>query len=426
MARETVDLYSVEQLPIDDPALLRDFIFKLRADFDAHNHDGSSSRQLQNIIAQTLQVRSAIIGGYKLFEAVVGPTAADYKTVAEALRAGKTRIFVRNGTYANEPWWNLTTAGTTIIGESASGVDITFAQDTTNSGTERCVYIGANNIIVSTMNLHSYTGAAQDLFRVNTSLYFLADNLRLSNTRGAVFHGLVTGLYATVKDCIFDYATISDSTNAKAFNTFHDSSIINCFINISSTTSGWELAANCQRSTFVQCRTVTTATSATFSITGMNTCVWSACYFKMVSLVLETNLDACIIENNGNAPATYFLSTNAFGVRIVNSRIILANSYDIMKISSANCQIMNNYIDGGKKVYLHNDSVTVRGIMFSNNNWVSDYSSAAMDLQVGTNASQAMVLGNVIRNNAGSPTLPTITDGGSSTLGVATNQLING
>lgn len=422
MAREGVDLYNIEQLDPSDNMSLRDFVFRLRRDFDSHNHDGSSSRQLDNIIAQTIQVRSAIVGGYKLYEAVVGPSAADYKTVAEALKAGKKRIFVRNGTYTNEPTWELTSAGTTIVGESVGGVDITFAQDTVNSGSKRCIHINANNITTANMTLRSYADGNQLLFRLNTSKYFLAENLRLQNTRDVIFRGIVSNLYATIRNCVFDYSTISDTTNAKAFNNLDDSFVLSCFFDITSSSSGWVLATACQRTLFMQCRIVNTQNS-TFDITTSDESMFVGCYFKIKSLNLNTNLESCILENNGNDPATYFLTVSTFGVRVNNSRIILDNDHNVISCTSSNCQFLNNYIDGGKKVLIQNGSTVIYGNQFCNNNWVSDYTTAAMDLELGGNGDYSMILGNVIRNNSGS-FVPTITDGGTSTIGVATNQLI--
>lgn len=57
MARETVDLYNIGATPEE----LRAALIQLRQEFDAHNHDGSSSVAFQTMQAETLSARTILI-----------------------------------------------------------------------------------------------------------------------------------------------------------------------------------------------------------------------------------------------------------------------------------------------------------------------------------------------------------------------------
>lgn len=65
----------------------------------------------------------AAAGGKTLFECVVAPSGGDYTTLGAAIAAGKTRIFVRNGTYAESGEYTIP-ANCVIIGESKYGAII--------------------------------------------------------------------------------------------------------------------------------------------------------------------------------------------------------------------------------------------------------------------------------------------------------------
>lgn len=54
MARENTD---VEPVPEDVPGI-RGFIARMRADFDAHNHDGTNSKRFLTLLAETLSARA--------------------------------------------------------------------------------------------------------------------------------------------------------------------------------------------------------------------------------------------------------------------------------------------------------------------------------------------------------------------------------
>lgn len=55
--REGVDLYNIGT----EPEALRDAILLLRQDFDAHNHDGASSKSFETLVAETISARTMLI-----------------------------------------------------------------------------------------------------------------------------------------------------------------------------------------------------------------------------------------------------------------------------------------------------------------------------------------------------------------------------
>lgn len=128
-----------------------------KAFFAGATDNSGTNAEFYVTAAGDLVANSATIAGYKLFEAVVADDGTgDYPTVSAALAAGKTRIFVRNGTYINESRWNLSTDKTVITGESKNGVSITFASNNgSNPGSEKCIYI-TKGVSLSSMNLISY------------------------------------------------------------------------------------------------------------------------------------------------------------------------------------------------------------------------------------------------------------------------------
>lgn len=89
-----------------------------------------------------------IAGNLRLYDAIVDKSGAgDYYSVSKALEDGKTRIYVRNGSYS-EDFWNISSANTEIVGESFGGVIITFSNATQG------IKIDANNANFSNLDLN--------------------------------------------------------------------------------------------------------------------------------------------------------------------------------------------------------------------------------------------------------------------------------
>jgi len=101
--RETssgVDLYQIGETPSE----LRSALMALRQDFDSHNHDGSSSRTFQTVIAETLSARAISIHKTSFTDNTAGMWAG--------LVGATMKLFLGDGT--NSLKWDGTTI--TIVG----------------------------------------------------------------------------------------------------------------------------------------------------------------------------------------------------------------------------------------------------------------------------------------------------------------------
>jgi hypothetical protein len=174
------------------------------------------------------------------------------------------------------------------------------------------------------------------------------------------------------------------------------------------------------------CSLIATHASNEPNLGDSTTTQWVGGFFYGTAFAINGNFSDCNFESNGNTPSTYFAKPSLSFSKVVGCRIKTGTSINILRISGSGIIVSGNELTGGKVVRLDHDS-DINGSTFSNNIWVSDYDAAAMDVSISNHAVKFMVLGNTIRNNkSGGSNTPTITDGGTSTLGVATNQLILG
>ena len=363
-------------------------------------------------MAGNLYARSATIAGYKLFEAVVGATDADYTTVAAALNAGKTRIFVRNGTYNSEPVWNISTANTIIVGESLGGVAITFADGGAN---QRHIYVNASLATFQNLKLTAYETTFHSLFYFSSAgIYALVENCITRNKRGRVFDGSVAGnLYASFRNIYFDFNATNDVSVMSAFYRIDRSVAFDCFIDMTAlTASGCKFIDTCVTTFFQNCRMETAQSANIPQIFSSNTCFFIGCYFYFHEIAPHANFEGCFFENNGNAPSGFFLDISVGNTRLNNCQVKCANSHNLLRASAAHLQVANCYFDGGAKILLDNTSITITGLQFTNNIWVSNYTTAAINLEVAAGTDNCNVIGNILRNNAGSGFTPTITNSG--------------
>ena len=425
MAREGITLAGVD---LTNPENVAAELVKLREDFDAHTHDGVNSRAFQTLFAETLVGRAAIIGGYKLFDAMVGPTSSDYKTVAAALNAGKTRIFVRNGTYTSEPKWEVTNANTILVGESYGGVDISFAADVANS---RNIYVNATNSFFQNLKLTAYSTSAHDLFNFGASgSKPIIRNCILKNTRGKVFNGVsIADLYATIGDIYIDFTATDDATTMLAFNRIRNSNIFNVFVD-ADIASDVLLLDTCGESRFSSCFFKTGSTRAVeFSVASSPTAFFINCHFIVYQIQLQANFKDCYIETNGQDPASAMLRFTTAGTEFKSNYVSCDDDHKVLQCTAANVQMVGNYFSGGYDMIFYNSGVaSIKGIMFTNNEWVSAFTTSAMTMLLsvsGKAADYGIWEHNVVRNSTGSFT-PVITDNfGTGNLKL-NNQLISG
>lgn len=413
--------------PIGTPDDAQAQFARLREEFDYHNHDGVNSRNLANIIAESITTRVAIIGGLRLFQATVGPTQADYKTVAEALNAGKTRIFVRNGTYANEPRWVISNANTVIQGESESGVIITFGADAVNAQNVR---ISTSNFICENMTLTAYEATAHTLFFfTSTGLYPIIQRLILRNKRGPCFEGDVPGgqhvkAYGVFRDIYINMKTTLDTSLQRGFIHLDECVADNIFFDqTGSSQAGNIISESCINILFTACRVRADFATNLPSILTSEQTKFVGCYFYCTSMIAEATFVGCFFENNGSDPATYavsgyFIDLDTINTSIISSSFKLTNSFQFLNIAAAGVIFSNNYISGGKKIIV-NAGAAFHGVVIAHNIWRSDYTTAAINLTLGANSNHVNLLGNVFH---GATNTPTITDSGTNNNSVS-NQL---
>lgn len=402
-------------------------VSQLLSDFAAHNHDGSNSRQLPNIVSNSIQAKAAVIGGYRLFEAVVGPSQADFTSVAAALQAGKTRIFVRNGTYTGESRWLIQTANTVIIGESESGVNITFAADAVNAQNIR---VSTPYFICDNMTLTAYETTTHSLFFfTSTGLYPVCTRLSLRNERGPCFEGDVPGglhvkVFGIFRDIYINQQVALDVSISAGFLHIDDSVADNIYFDqTGSGTAANILCSACSNLIFTNCRQRATAAANLPSVLNSGPSQFVNCTFYCTGMICEAQFSACYFENNaidpnGNTVSGYFIDMDLIETSIIGCRFKLDKTYQFLKITSSDVIFSNNYIDGGKKILLTAGTVFY-GVVITNNIWRTQYTVAAVDLNIGANSSYANVLGNILH---GKTNTPTITDGGTAS-NVVSNQL---
>lgn len=131
-------------------------------------YDGTNF-QVISTVAQTAS------SGQTLYEAIVASSGGDYTTVSGAITAGKKRIFVRNGTYAETGEVNIL-ADTIITGESREGV-IIDVDGTTNKRFLFGSGVTATNIQITNLTLKCTTATDFILDSANTASSSLGDIL---------------------------------------------------------------------------------------------------------------------------------------------------------------------------------------------------------------------------------------------------------
>lgn len=98
-----------------------DILYATGADTLTRLPKGTALQQLRINAGATAPEWATAGGGQTLYESIVATSGGDYTTLGAAVTAGKTRIFVRNGTYTEVG--NITlAAGTVLRGESRQAI----------------------------------------------------------------------------------------------------------------------------------------------------------------------------------------------------------------------------------------------------------------------------------------------------------------
>lgn len=265
------------------------------------------------------------------FDAVVSASGGDYATVGAALAAGKTNIFVKEGSY-QEGQWTVTSDGITITGQRRGAVTVNFSDPkkaiqikSNNACFENLVLRGANdtdyliycdsgkkNIVVVNCDFESID--LEFVYGNNSSIRLYG--CRLDGTGGAT-NGLMGGFYknSVVEGC----ELITDPDSNLLQHIWHS---------ISGTISGCTIEGN--------------------SLSASTVGVVIGCRFSVKRLVLDGIWQGNIFTNNADPESDAFL-TLGHGTKFIGN-IVSLSYYDkkTFLVSGNGCIIIGNTFGDGK------------------------------------------------------------------------------
>ena len=336
-----------------------------------------------------------ISSGQTLYEAIVATSGGDYTTLGAAITAGKTRIFVRNGTYS-ESAISTSTADISIIGESPLAV-LSF-------GTASCTFSGAR-INIQNISFVNTTAGVVTFSGANARIF----NCKFSGTATTTTQLVFSGAYSIVEMCTF--GTYGDGAGDKVTVGGDRMQIRNCTINhgtIGNSSSYGFFALTANRSTISGC----TGTLALSS---------NDCLFRIAGG------DQMIITGNN-----ILIDGGKFiGITNTNSSVMISNNYSnpigfISHNSSASTQGMvctgnNMQINGIAGAYFTKllSSGTFNYCNFSDN-VISFNASVTTAIQLG--GTNNIVSNNIMKDNA--PTTALVMASGSNNNIITGNQFM--
>ena len=259
----------------------------------------------------------------------------------------------------------------------------------------------------------------QKLIYVATSSQCVFNNLKVKNNRWICFYNWWSAWFHTVRDVLFDYTAQTDTCFSYAFYWCDWWNITWCTIDAttlpvySNKIRFFSWVNNCIISNV---RISSRVQNVIYKL-GQGNSTFENCYFECQEIGLQSHVNNSTFYSNWYAPSWYFMSTNYGQLKIQNNTILLNDSYNLLNIRYTSTIFNNNLIDGWKKIYI--DWYWYNQVIW--NNWVSGYSTSAVNLEMIAWTNKNIVSNNVIRNNSGSYT-PTITDSWSWDL-VSTNIL---
>lgn len=354
--------------------------------------NGSTEVPTKNALYDKIETISS---GQTLYEAIVATSGGDYTTLGAAITAGKTRIFVRNGTYS-ESAISTSTADISIIGESPLAV-LSF-------GTASCTFSGAR-INIQNISFVNTTAGVVTFSGANARIF----NCKFSGTATTTTQLVFSGAYSIVEMCTF--GTYGDGARDKVTVGGDRMQIRNCTINhgtIGNSSSYGFFALTANRSTISGC----TGTLALSS---------NDCLFRIAGG------DQMIITGNN-----ILIDGGKFiGITNTNSSVTISNNYSnpigfISHNSSASTQGMvctgnNMQINGIAGAYFTKllSSGTFNYCNFSDN-VISFNASVTTAIQLG--GTNNIVSNNIMKDNA--PTTALVMASGSDNNIITGNQFM--
>lgn len=350
-------------------------------------------------------------GGQTLYECVVAASGGDYTTVGDALTAGKTRIFVRNGTYT-ESAITTSTNDIVIVGESPNGAILSLGE---NSFT-----ISGKNTLLQNLKFSTSTGVIN---WYSSNSRFLNCEITSSGTTNKI-------LYSDCNNSVFSGNIVVD-TSANVITTAanrveikgRECLVSNNYIKVRyGTTYGIDLYGNELQIIGNVFEVHTGANSKTFIRSG-----WSGCTFNSnyVHGDATSSGSTMVWASNGIVSSNYIYGGNTAlslgstavvsGNRLRPYTTGTGNQYGIYSTSHGGGVISGNYIYGkgtGSGFYgIYLNTSSVNDVVISGNHIFTVY--------IG------IYLGGTVDCNVVGNTFDTIGSLAISTTSVNTNMVAN-
>jgi hypothetical protein len=267
-------------------------------------------------------------GALTTYDAIVAPSGGNYTSLSAAITAGKTRIFIKDGTYTETTTITIA-ANTHIIGESLAAV-----------------------VSLSTSGVINITGTKVEMRNFTVQFNASSTTLRV-NANDALFEGMR-----------FDYTTTTNSNlSFSTTSTISRIRVLNCFFDRTSSTS---------------------STTALIQMSGSNNTSEVLISNNIVNgyfnsfVAIGTNNSQITISNNSivcslsaaTAVITSSATFNGGGIFITGNNVTMAGSSTAVSLSSNGVMVTNNWLANGgtaaATISLAGGNCTVTGNTFSN------------------------------------------------------------
>lgn len=167
MARE-IDLYQIGSTPEQ----LQSALQALRADYDAHNHDGTSSRAFETLHANTISTQTFLIKKTSYTDNTSGIWMGFVNGVMKLKLGGASQFLDWDGTTLTVTGTisGTTFSGITILGSTLTGNTVTGGTVRTSSGTTRVEMNGTDNALYFYNDGNIQLAVDQNGLTINTPL----------------------------------------------------------------------------------------------------------------------------------------------------------------------------------------------------------------------------------------------------------------
>jgi hypothetical protein len=173
------------------------------------------------------------------YDTIVASSGGDYTTISAAVAAGKTRIFVRNGTYNESVSFTASAANTHIIGESMEGTII-------NIGNDKAFTLSGSYSVVANLKMQATSGNGTYIF-VPSGQYIVVDRVHFQTGTDKIINS--TGAYNRYSQCLIEHT--SNTTSMRLlFASGTQQAVVNCRIKCNSNNTAGFMSVTCDDFTF--------------------------------------------------------------------------------------------------------------------------------------------------------------------------------